>query len=684
MARPQVNTNLGGPEIVQTVARPMGISAPVATVQPSPLMGLAQSLAELRPEINGLIKYAADDYQEKEATRAYDTIQGMTYEQSKEAVSNGEMRKTESPWFRAAFQKQFGLTHANERRREIITAYNNEFDKDGGDINSFLAKYAQDDFETFGDSEFIRAGIREGMDGLFKTVKDQQAEYLDGQLQARTGEQFFSVANRAVSDAVENGGDVNAALTGIYADHESALGMTPDAMDAKALLLAEKYANEGDTAAVDAILNADPTGNGSFNSRSGFAATGQKLHDTSVAKAGETHRTANTNTRVGIETRAGGGMLEPSDLETLTAWTADGQLSQDAHEGLLIRNDAAIASKSKEAADMRMDTEVMGAATQLVREGRGYAVQDVVLTNPVDGSTRTVTGEDLKKRIVLEQLDALSPQGTVVMAQQLSEWGVGANYPVWEDSLSGGYLALTGALAKPNKDGGITVPPAAQTAYTLYKELGGTKNLRDRHIKDSTAGDVYRDAEILESTGMMAPDEALLASANLDRKISRANLATSVDRDKFNSAVRGATGGGWFSSAPVNGGMAGVVIEQHARILMDMGIPMPKAIEKATASFEASYTPINGVLVNTRDRLLPGNFAEITAAHLEDYVTAHPDEDISGLTMWPITGDQDQWMITDEFGVPAPGSMKFHISQLQKNPRAYSMADANKEVVGNR
>lgn len=684
MSRAQVNTNLGPAEAVQTVARPSGVSAPVATVQTSPILTLAQSLQGIRPELSQFIADAHTDYQDRESNRAYDTIQGMTHEQAKEAVANGTMRTTESPWFRAAFQKQFGMATAAQRKREIVTAYNTEFDKDNGNVDEFLAGFAQRDFAEFGQSEFILAGLREGMAGVFDNVRNTNVEYRDGQLQDRAGEQFYTIAGEAITAAVDNGGDVNAALASIYSQHAEAGLMTPDMMDQKALELAQAKAVEGDVMTVEAILNSDPSGRGAFASRAGYADKATALREAAQAKAGELHRTANTTAVVDMTARSRDGLLDDRDRETLDTWVADKSISQSEAESYLEANDRALRVKATGAAENNIMSIATTTATDLIRSGKGYLITDQTVINPVDGSPVKLNAKDLKEQVVKEQFNALAASGasTPVLAQNLAEWGIDTNYQPWENSLSSGYTALTSALRTSDKDGNVTIPESAKTAYTLWKEMAGASNLRERHVKDSTASAVYRDAEILEEAGDMGPEEALLASASIDRKGARSSLSSALDRDKFANEVRTFMDSGWFSGAPENGGDAARVVEEHARVLVDLGISPDTAIKKAAESFGKTWTNVNGLYVNTRDRRIPPNFDEISTAILDDFTAANSDYERDEVFLRPDT-NQDFWFLTDWTGTQIKGTNRFHITDLQRNPHAPTMATINAEIAKN-
>ena len=685
MARAPVNTDIGRPDLAQTVARPSGISAPVATVQETPGMALAQSLVSLRPELSDHIATVQGWHQEDEANRAYDTIQGMTYEEARAAVSNGTMRETESPWFRAAFQKQFGLAHAADRRRQIITAYNNEFDKDNGNLDEFLTGFVQEDLQAYDGSDFILAGIREGMGNTLSAIRDQHAEYRSSQLQARAVDQFYSVAGGAVDQTVEQGGDVGAALSAIYKDHESALGLTPDQMDEQALALAERYASEGNVAAVEAILNADPSGRGSFASRSSFAIPSQELIAEARKNKGSQLRVENTGTRVSLEDRAKRGALTEEDLGVIEGMRATGQMTQDQVEGILTQNNSAQNTRLADVFKLNTETEAKNQATDLLLQGKAGLLTDQEIINPHTGEVVKIDAEEITDAVVNEQIEGMLAKDATpqVVAAQLASWGVATTYTPWENLMTNGANAISTQLATVGPDGMTKLPEPAITGYALFRALEGQRSVRDHHIKDATVAALYRDAELLEKHGALSPEEALLAASRIDRKSGRTNLSTAIERDKFNTAAGKVTKGGWWDDNAENAGDAVMALEGLTRIYMDLGVPMDAAIKDAAEDVEASYVNLGGILVNVRDKFIPPDFAEISQIAVEDYA-ATQGRDADEFRLWPVDG-QDLWII-QEVGTmrPALGSRPIHISKLQKNPRAYSMADANKEVRENR
>lgn len=166
MTRVQVQPT-NGPQQITPQAAP--IFSPITTPRARP--GTAQSLAGF----GGAIADFAATYEEQQIedarVEAYDQLQGMTLEEADAAVKSSQMSETDNPYFQAAFEKQFGIAYAAQRKREIVQSYETEFDKDNGDLEEFLIGVFQEDQNAYGGNEFVSSGIREGMGGFLDTVR---------------------------------------------------------------------------------------------------------------------------------------------------------------------------------------------------------------------------------------------------------------------------------------------------------------------------------------------------------------------------------------------------------------------------------------------------------------------------------------------------------------------------------
>lgn len=677
--RAQVNTDLGNPEMARTTARPTGSSAPTPTLQASRGMALAQSLRSLKPELDGYLKEIEGEFQQSEEARAYDTLQGMTYEEARQAVESGAMKATDSPYFRAAFQKQFGLAHAASRRRELVDAYHNSFDKYNGDVEQFLADFALADAEKYGDNKWIMSGLREGMQGVFAKIKDDNAEFRSGYLRQTASDQFYQVASGTFDRAIEAGEDPMPAIEELYGQHREMLGLTFEEMDEYVFQLAQEKAAAGDVEGVNTILGftrMDEEGNpvGSFLDRPQFSLRAQQLRDQAEAEAGQSIRRQSTEAMVDLRERSNAGTLTDADRQQLETMRDAEAISTEMLESLLMTNERAQTANASNAYMANQEQLAISASADLLRRGQGWALQDVTVTDPYTGSNRTFTAADLIESAATEEINVLMAREVPLpqIAQRMAEWGVDYTYTPFENALSSGYLSLTEAVASAGDGGDVTIPEPASAAYSMWKGMANQPRLRDRHIKNEEAGNIFRDAEALEMLGLN-PEEALMRSASIDRKSGRDSLSSSVDRNRFESAVNQAVSGGWFRNNAVNASQVSRWIERSVRVQMDLGIGMSDAVKNATERFKESHEVINGVAVNIRDNFIPPNFSETSRAVLEDFAEV-TGEDMGDLTLYPSFEGSDHWIVVyrDSF-LPVGADEhagRYHISELQTIPGA--------------
>jgi len=235
------------------------------------------------------------------------------------------------------------------------------------------------------------------------------------------------------------------------------------------------------------------------------------------------------------------------------------------------------------------------------------------------------------------------------MAATLASWGVGATYGIWENALTDGYMAVGHALRSADKDGNVALPQPALAAYGTWKNLGEHPNLRARHVKDSKALQFYQDAEALERGGF-DPETALLTAARIDRNDARSGLSKGIPRAEFDKHLKDYMSKGGFlgigATETANMGVVAHTIEETASILVDVGLPADKAVKEAARIFEESHTQINGVYVNTRNKLVPPELGELSEMLIDRYAQKH-GLDESELTLVPTQDGEQNWLVVN-------------------------------------
>lgn len=675
MSRVQVN-DLQSPLTPRTTSRPTAVPMGAPDIAVTPGMQLADALSNFQPELRGYLVDMRDENRNRERAAAYDRIQGMTFEEAQAEVAGGTMRDTESPFFQAAFNKQFGLAYAANRRKEIADAYYNGFDRQSGDLDGFLADFARQDVTEYGDNPFILSGIREGMGGFFERVREDSAEFRQNYTHQQVGEQFYQIASAVADEAVADGADPSAAVRALYGEHRKAFGLSYAEMDGQVMTLAGRYAEAGDLAAVEALLTADVTGEdgqkiGSFLNRPEYAEDAQRLINSAKANQGEFLRKSNTSEVVRLRETAQRGSLQPADVEALTAMRDSSQMSQAEYESLLVSNAGARGRALDDSYTAVAKSDYDAYVAKSVNEGKGYALTDYTFISP-SGAEHTFKADEAVSAFVQEQLTEMAERqaSPSQMAAQLASWGVAANYKVWENSLSNGYLSIHEALSAPGKDGGIVLAEPARAGYATWKALSEYPYLRQRHVKDARAAQVYQDAEALERLGTPV-DTALVQAASIGPAERERGLATSFDRNEFAAAIKSASsGGGYLTDNVSNSGDVGRAIEQAAMIYVGLGHSPSAALKEAARVYDEAHTPINGVSINTRARNIFPTFQEASRYALEAFAV-QVDEDVDDLTLIPASGNQDFWIVAYKSSLmPHPdyaSGGRFTGKQLQAN-----------------
>lgn len=674
--RPQTKTDLRQLEAARTVARPTGNNAVAPTVSMGSGAQLAQALSGIQPALQGYLSELHQDYQREQEEMAYDRIQGMTYAESQALIQSGQMRNTESPFYQAAFEKQFGLAHAANRRREIADAYNNEFDKESGDLDAFLARYAEDDFSAFGDSQFIMAGYREGMAGVFGKIKDQHAEWSSEETKMRTAEYAVDIFRGAVDQANEVGDNPLDAVRARYSDHKEAFGKTFGELDEYVMHIAAEYAEAGDLYTVQQLLEQEVVGEdgtkvGAFVNRARFSEKARNLIEVARSNQGNYFRRENIDLMVDLADRAAMGNLTPDDQAQIRVLLDSKQITQAKAESLLTQNVNALRRNTTTAIVENAKLEIHNTGFDILLDGHGWSITDQTFTGP-DGKVHTVSRDEIIQRNGDAYVQAALGKGasTAQLATQIASWNTDYTYQPWEHLLNDGYLALSEKLTTQGPDG-LELPESSLMAYQTYREMSSQPNLRNRTVTNTAAAKVYRNAEILEEYGFET-DRALLVAAQVQGK-PRRSLSTAISKQSFYEDAERAikADAGWFGSGALNESYVIGWMEDKVGLLMDAGMGQKAATAAVLARYKEDHTVINGVSVPTGNLHIPNGFQEMTERALARYAAENPSVDVDDLTLYPADANGTQWRIIqkDTF-VPLRSSLEspseFTMEQLQE------------------
>lgn len=150
---------------------------PVDTyVRPAdPATDLVRSLAGFSQTLDQHVQLQANRERVAQEAAAEAKIGGMTHQESEAYIKSGELHRTQSPWFRAAFEKQYGIRLGNEARRqaseELASADISQVDPE-----AFAANVVKQNAEQVQGSVFMQAGFAASTKDLAQEVRDKVNE----------------------------------------------------------------------------------------------------------------------------------------------------------------------------------------------------------------------------------------------------------------------------------------------------------------------------------------------------------------------------------------------------------------------------------------------------------------------------------------------------------------------------
>ena len=651
-----------GPQAIRPVATPNISAIQERREAPSKGLGgqLASALSAIQPDIQKHLDDRQTKFQEDEAVRAYDTIQGMTFDEAKSAVDSGRMKEGENPWFDAAFRKQFGIVFAGKRKREILDAYANGFDPETGDIEEFLTGFVNEDASAYGHDQFVSAGIRDGMGTFLTTLRDKNAEDRSGIRTGKATQGFLDVARETAFEAISKGANVSDAVRALYGQHRDLLGLSFKEMDGMTLSLAEELAAAGDEASVRQLLETEVIGSdgqqvGSFLTRAGTADNARRIIAQAEANRVATARSEYVGGMVKLKTAAATGALTDVDKAVIQSMIEAKTITPAAGEAILVANITAIRRATADSQEASLKTQYEGQVGALMLSGGNVNMVEDYTYIDANGTEKTFKAKDAIQGTIDSTLENMAGSGYSIsqLAGTLAGFGVENTYGGWERTLTNGHLSLSAALAQVEKDGTFALPAPAAEAYELWKSMGEYPRLRARHIKDGKALRIYQDAEIFERTGIADAETSLLMAARVPRDVTGNGISSRIETDRLDSAIGSATdSGGWLwglfgGEEATNAGTVGSTVERLARGLMAGGLGAQDAVKEAGKLFSESHTIINGSAVNTRNLLIPPHFEQSSAFIIADFAANH-GADPDDLTLLPSHSGENAWFIADK------------------------------------
>ncbi len=654
------------------------------------LQQLATALAQVSPSLQTFLDNTEAKAKKDAEDRAMRRIGGMSFAEAREAVESGKMTEMENPWFKAAVMKQYGERLAYERVNELTTEYETNFDKNGGDLDSFIREKTAGDLEQYGDSPHFTSAYGHVMDQFGQRANATQAQYKTEQVKQDTISGVYDTFNgqaRALLSEGKTPAEVVDALRGKYEGNRKLLHVDFKEQDREMVRLAESFANEGNLDMAKAILNgdrrgADGTALGPLSANREFQGDANRILNSAKRQSFEQTEETTRDIRMDFWDAARQGKLDRKQLETWHKQNS-GAFSEAQVMSLINQNDTFNEQQAKENAKAEHKLSLQKAADQaeedlvsrnLQASGEGMLPYIEEATVPTKtGETRTISVDDQKKAVakrLVDQTEWLVTKGKATPEQafgmQVESFSVGnLTNQKWEHVLGAGPKAATQFTLS-----GGEVPPALQDSVDLYMKLhSANPKLLETHIKDSSDRDFYEAYRVATQYGKLTPQQAMQTAMMQTSDPAKFQGAGTQQRfDAIDERVRGITFGGvagWFASSPKNQGYVANEIGRLGKFYAQNGMGTDAALDEAKARFEATHTEVNGNFIYTAGKDIPKNFGELANFAIEQYVKDFGKSegvDASDLTVRPATNGQG-WMIVHQTGqYPVENSARGNIS----------------------
>ncbi|WP_313196209.1 hypothetical protein [Shinella zoogloeoides] len=689
--RVQVRNPIGD-VVLQPQARPVDTySRPQAPASgPNGLQQLAGALAQISPALSNFIDVTEANAKKDAEDRAMRRIGGMSFAEARDAVDSGKMTEMQNPWFKAAFMRQYGERLAYERVNELTKEYETNFDKNSGDLDSFIRERTASDLQQYGENSHFTGAYSKVMDGFASRANSAQAQYQTEQVKQDTVSGVYDTFHGEATTMRADGKspeEIVTALRGKYQGNRELLHVDFKEQDLEMVRLAEAFAAKGDTAMVDAILNserkgADGTVLGTLASNREFQADAVRIQNAAKRQNQEQAEESTRDLRMEFWDQARQGQL---DREKLLTWhrSHEGAFTEAQVLSLINQNDTFNEAQAKELAKAehklylektaaQAEEDLTSRNLEAAKTGMLPYIEEATVPTKT-GETKTVSVDDQKKAVakrIVDQTDWLVEKKKATPDQafgmQVESFSVGnLTNPKWEHVLGAGPKAA----AQFTLSGG-EVPPALQDSVDLYMKLhAANPKLLDTHIKDTADRDFYEAYRVATQYGQLDPTQAMQAAMMQTSDPSKFQGAGTQQRfDQIDQRVQSITYGGiagWFSSAPKNQGYVANEIGRLGKFYAQNGMGVDAALDEAKKRFEATHTEIAGNFVYTAGKDIPSNFGEMAKHAIDKYVEDFGETegvDADDLTIRPATNGNG-WLIVHQTGqYPVENSARANLS----------------------
>lgn len=572
----------------QPVASPVdNYTRPEIVDQGDDMMRLASALADFNPALQGFLKTKQGDPEDQRAAalKALQMADPATIDTQIREGSIPELQSHEG-------MLVFGERRAYEDARELTRRYNEEFDKENGDLTALFQEVTGKTYEAYGKDRAFNETYSAVMEKAFQNLTGNHGDFLTETEMTTRRDNVFTTWYDRVDFMVADGKTPAEITTSIFSDipnNRDFLRLPPKEQQEMILTLADQHATKGNYDVAKALLEMERV-DGPYK--------GSLMSDRNTSE-----QAARLMDRIaGDETRE---MLRIQSTE------AEEQL------------DAAILDN--------------------VGKGTILSVTDVTIPGP-DGNPKTISAEEQKKRaakLIVSEIGAeaarrdMSPEQARA-AEKAAFVGAGLEHPQWFSTMNQAHTQLS-----LNNTTGGALPPTTVEAFSLYRDLNSDSPLYVAQHLAPKASEFYETASVLLDAGIVRTEEEALQTANL--------VTTSIDSNDpllnqkyqtIDAAVDDVIGSsGTFGVWGIRNGIPDAVnvadvrtdLVRTAKIFARAGMSNDEAMVKAAEVYKKSHLNVAGSYIKA-DKRMPQDFSTLVDQQLADFATKYGDEEGFGVS----------------------------------------------------
>lgn len=642
--------------------------------------GFFKALAPLSSTLDQYANRLAADERETNEAAAERKIGGMTFDEARAAVKAGDMQEFSNPWFRAAFEKSYGIRAGNEVRRqaeeEMATA-----DFTTEDPEAYVSGKMRAAAEELPQGKFAQSGFVQATNGLVDKVRDKVNE----DRTAKTVEERTNVVTHNTQSAVDQAIEAKVTPDQLlklvrdqYQPNRDLLGVSYKTQDTILAGVIKTLAQRpGTKAYIEALGRLDRDG---VSIRDKLGPTFETALDNANAETTRDQVEADARDVSDWTLRSRTGDPSQFDEKTFNAWVDQQPTREHLRAPLLqaFRNEQEQQRREAEAKKEREDrrrlaqmdaqakdaklAELTPGLADLARTGHVAEIAaDRELAKPSGEGTFTLTAKELKETALRAAATQIETEG----AQQRLPPEVVRDNVVRMYGSNGEVDPLVQSRVSAFLNATVNPGDIPQTSLDYLPELTRTMKVAPHMVERVASSDKDRLFLNTMETGMdygLAPQEAIRNAVFRRDNADKLSPMPGKDRAALTQkAIKDLSGqGGFWSSGNntvQNTAMVQNLVEDRLAYYYATGASGEDLKKRVVESVGRTHTYLNGHLIDITGTGVSAAQAEpILKEAAENVAKTKPEFGKLGITFIPLGTRSDRFQAVTKDGTPVRGT----------------------------